>query len=283
MYVMGNNNGPRDYNEFPQALAPNEIEINDVTSCTDKQYVTLVDGCGIKSVGTSDNLSFTEDTLCSPKISTGTVEADVVEVDTIKTQIRAASEELPVALASSEGNFADENLKYNPTSMTLSTDNVNSRSVVTSCLSVANMQYDNLELNCLNTCSIAPVPDFTGWVSCNDRNTVCAFIFGPKAFLDIRVTACKSEVFNAISRLTSQCTSMAQGVSINQMSGSFNGGNATAHFMKYRSGGQNSYYDFFQYTDYISGCGDVCPLFTVDSRGTDVGVGASMIIELWRR
>lgn len=284
MYVMGNDNGPRDYNDFPIGVIPNEIEIVDKTSCTDKEYITLVDGDGIKSVGISDNLSFTEDTLCSPKINTNNLEASVIETNSLKTTINIPTEELPVSLASANGCFADSNLKYNPTTMTLTADNVNIRNVIASCMSVENVQYNNLELNCLNTCSIAPVSDFTGWVSCNERDTVCAFIFGPKAYLSIKADAYKSEVYNAIRSLTNYCTSVAQGVSINQISGTFIGGIGTAHFMKYRSGGQNSYFDFFEYSDWDNVCNcDLCPIFSVDSRGTNTSLGAGMMIELWRR
>lgn len=145
MYVMGNDNGPRDYDEFPQALAPSEIEITDTTSCTDKQYVTLVNGYGIKAVGVSENLSFTEDTLSVPKIEAGTVETDV-----LKTTVNTPTEELPISLACSDGCFADSNLKYNPATMTLTIDNATIRSVNAECVSVDTMSFNNLEADNTN-------------------------------------------------------------------------------------------------------------------------------------
>ena len=143
---MGNNNGPREtINEFPCGSAPNEIEINDVTSCTDKQYVTLVDGDGVQSVGVNNNLSFTEDTLCSPKISAGTIESE-----TIKSSIKTPTETMPVSLASENAiNYADgENLNYNPETRTLNSVNASFTNVNTNNLSVDNMSFDGL---CANT------------------------------------------------------------------------------------------------------------------------------------
>lgn len=146
LVTMGNNNGPREtINEFPCGSAPNEIEINDVTSCTDKQYVTLVDGDGVQSVGVNNNLSFTEDTLCSPKINAGTIESEV-----IKSSIKTPTETMPVSLASANAiNYADgENLNYNPETRTLNSVNASFTNVDTNNLSVENMSFDGL---CANT------------------------------------------------------------------------------------------------------------------------------------
>lgn len=146
LVTMGNNNGPREtINEFPSGSAPNEIEINDITSCTDKQYVTLVDGDGVQSVGVNNNLSFTEDTLCSPKINAGTIESEV-----IKSSIKTATETMPVSLASADSiNYADEeNLTYNPETRTLNSVNASFTNVDTNSLSVENMSFDGL---CANT------------------------------------------------------------------------------------------------------------------------------------
>jgi len=151
LVTMGNNNGPREtINEFPSGSAPNEIEINDVTSCIDKQYVTLVDGDGVQSVGVNNNLSFTEDTLCSPKINAGTIESEV-----IKSSIKTATETMPVSLASANSiNYADEeNLTYNPETRTLNSVNASFTNVDTDSLSVENMSFDSLCANtfCANT------------------------------------------------------------------------------------------------------------------------------------
>lgn len=151
LVTMGNNNGPREtINEFPCGSAPNEIEINDVTSCTDTQYVTLVDGDGVQSVGVNSNLSFTEDTLCSPKISAGTIESE-----TIKSSLKTATETMPVSLACADSiNYTDgENLNYNPETRTLNSVNASFTNVDTNSLSVESMSFDILCANtiCANT------------------------------------------------------------------------------------------------------------------------------------
>ena len=232
MYVMGNNNGPKDYNEFPQALAPNEIEIKDVTSCTDMQYVTLVGGDGIRSVGVSSNLSFTECILSVPKLevnnleATSKIETPVLEAETIMTSIKEPTTELPVSLASGDGVYADANLKYDPTTCTLCGVNT----------AFTNANIAEASITDASITNIVTSEVQNTWTPIYENTPVCYFELGPKVFISAGASAKQCDVYDAIKKYVSVGTiepvSVCGAVTVTYMCHSSNPGSDT-HWVKF--------------------------------------------------
>lgn len=151
MYVMGNNNKPKKYNEFPRAGAPSEVEIVDVTSCTNDLYPTLVSGTGIRSIGTNQNVKITGgDTLSVPKI----------ETNDIKTCINETVAGTSNVLLNDDSNniVKNNNLSYNSETETLNVGNVstndinaadiNATNVTADCVCATSMGFENVNANC---------------------------------------------------------------------------------------------------------------------------------------
>lgn len=142
MYVMGNDNGPRDYNDFPIGVIPNEIEITNMTSCTDDRYLTIAGGDGIKGIGINDNIKITNgDTFNTPKIVT----------NDIKTCINETADGESKILLNDESNnlVKNSNLSYNAVTETLNTPNINTENITTTniiaeCLSTTSMNFENV-------------------------------------------------------------------------------------------------------------------------------------------
>lgn len=172
MYIMGNNNKPKRYNEFPRAGAPNEVEIIDVTSCTNDLYPTLSDGTGIRSIGTSQNVKITDgDTLSVPKI----------EVNDIKTCINeTVSGESDILLVDGSNNIVKNNgLSYNSETETLNAGNISTTdinaaditatNVTADCVCATSMGFENINANCGSFTTMAAttvnIPNFDmDWV-----------------------------------------------------------------------------------------------------------------------
>lgn len=172
MYIMGNNNKPKRYNEFPRAGAPNEVEIIDVTSCTNDLYPTLADGTGIRSIGTSQNVKIIDgDTLSVPKIETNDIKTCINESTTGQSDILLVDE---------ENNIVKNNgLSYNSETETLNAENIsttdinatniNATNVTADCVSATSMGFENINANCGSFTTVAAtnfqVPNFDmDWV-----------------------------------------------------------------------------------------------------------------------
>ncbi len=146
MYVMGNDNGPRDYNDFPIGVIPNEIEITNMTSCTDDRYPTISGGDGIKGIGINDNIKITNgDTFNAPKIVTNDIKTCINET---------AGGESKVLLNDESNNLVkNNNLSYNAATETLSTPNINAENINTTnitaeSLSTTSINFDNVNASC---------------------------------------------------------------------------------------------------------------------------------------